>query len=137
MQDLHNSTTTLNALTSSTISTNTTTVGEIIDRANFEAVEFVIHTGTVTDGTYTPLIEHGADPALSDAAAVPDNQLLGTELGAQVVAADDDNGSNKIGYVGDLRYVRLSLVSAGVTTGGTAMSAIAVLGHPAHRSEPV
>jgi hypothetical protein len=41
----------------------------------------------------------------------------------------------RIGYRGHKRYVRLSIVSAGVTTGAT-IGATAILGRPAVRPAP-
>lgn len=130
-RDIHNSVVARNALDTQAITTNTTTVGDIIDTALYESLEFLIQAGTLTDGTYDVLIEEGDDSGLSDAAAVADAQLLGTEAGAQIVATDD-NKVAKIGYIGNKQFVRLSLVSTGVTTGGT-LGAVAVEGHHRHQ----
>lgn len=126
-RDAHNSVEQKSALDIQAISTDTTTVGNIIDLANVEAVEFFIAAGTITDGLYAILLEHGDDSGLSDAAAVPDSQLLGTEALAAFGTADDDKVS-RIGYIGDKRFVRLSLVSTATATGGT-LGAVAVLSH--------
>ena len=113
------------ALNVQAISSDTTTVGNNIDVADFESgVNFTIFSGVYTDGTYDVLVEHGDDSGLSDAAPVPDNQLLGQdptsstapELQAQIGAA---NEIKKIGYVGAKAFVRISIVSTVVTTGGT------------------
>ncbi len=125
MKDLHNNIAPAVALDTLAISTNTTSVGNIIDMQGFEALEFLIQSGTVTDGTFLPLIEDGDDSGLSDVAAVSDANLLGTEVGAQFVAADD-NAVKRVGYRGGKRYVRLSIVSTGTSTGVDFMSAIAV-----------
>lgn len=118
LRDLHNNISVEPALDVAVITTDTTTAGDIIDTRSAEAVEFVIVSGTLTDGTYTPLVEDGDDSGLSDAAAVADADLLGTEADA-AFAATDDNAVKKVGYAGSKRYVRLSLVSASTTTGGT------------------
>lgn len=120
------------ALASQIINTNTTTQGVIIDTKGYESWTLFLHSGTITDGVYTPLIEHGDDAALSDAAAVADADLLpsgtGQEAAIAFVAADD-NAIKKIGYTGVKRYIRLSVVSTDVTSGGT-IGAKVVLGHP-------
>ncbi len=129
MKDLHNNIKTEVALDIGAISSDTTTVGNIIDLQGFEAVEFVLFSGTLTDGAYTALIEDGDESNLSDAAAVVDAELLGIEAAASFMASED-NAVKKVGYIGSKRYVRLSIVSASTSSGGT-MSAIAVKGHAA------
>jgi hypothetical protein len=122
------------ALSPRAIATDTTTAGSIIDTALYDlGVLFLIISGTVADGTYTPLIEHGDASNLSDAAAVADTDLYrsgvssGQEADAAFVAADD-NKIKKLSYIGAKRYVRLSLVSATTTTGAV-IGAIAI-GNP-------
>jgi hypothetical protein len=110
------------------ISSDTTTAGNILDTAGFEAVTFVQATGAYTDGNYTLLIEDGDDAALSDAAAVSDDFLIGTEAATVLSAA---NSVSRIGYVGKKRYVRASIVSDTTSTGATA-GVIAVLTSPRH-----
>lgn len=124
--DLHNNILQKVARNTAAISSTTTTAGNIIDTQGFESLEFLLHTGAWTDGTFTPLVEHGDAANLSDAAAVDDDDLLGTEAGAALAAA---NSSSRIGYRGSKRYVRLSVVSSGVTSGAT-VGATAILGHP-------
>ncbi len=133
MRDLHHNLGFLVALNTAAITSNTTTNGVIIDTKGFDSLEFVILTGTLTDGTYTPALIEGDDPALADGAAVAAGDLLGTVAGA-TIAATDDNKVKKLGYRGNKRFVRLTLVSTGATTGGT-IGAVAVQGHP--RSAPV
>lgn len=129
MKDMKNNIKVSNALNIQAISTNATTAGAIIDTKGYDSLTFVFQTGTITDGDYTLLIHEGDNSALSDAAAVADADLLGTEAAASFVADTDDNKVSKIGYRGNKRYVRLSVVSTNVTTGGT-VGAVAVQGHP-------
>lgn len=124
MRDFHNNVKAEVALNTSAISTSTTTIGNIIDLQGYGAVEFIIQSGTLTDGSYTPLIEEGSAADLGDATAVADSNLLGTEAAAAFALADD-NVVKKVGYVGNKRYVRLSIVSSAVSTGGT-VSAVSV-----------
>lgn len=127
-KELYSSYKVSNALDTQAITTDTTTAGDIIDTAGYSSLLFAIQSGTLTDGTYTVLIEEGDDSGLSDAAAVADADLTNTESSASF-AATDDNTVTKIGYVGSKRYVRLSLVSASTSSGGT-LGAIAIQGSP-------
>jgi hypothetical protein len=124
-KDLYNKILQKVAFNTQAISTDTTTNGEIIDLQGFDSATFIIQSGSLTDGTYTPLIHEGNESDLSDASAVADADLIGTEAAA-AFSATDDNKSKRIGYVGGKRYIRLSLVSASTSTGGT-LSAVAVL----------
>jgi hypothetical protein len=124
--DLHNDTTPAVALNIQAISTDTTTAGVIIDTQGFASIEFVMQSGTLTDGAYLPLIQDGDDSGLSDAAAVDDTFLTNTEASAAFALADD-NAVKSIGYVGHKRYVRLSIVSSATSSGGT-LGAVCIKG---------
>lgn len=124
--DLHNNVKAVQALNHQTINTNTTTAGVIIDTQGFESIEWVIQSAAITDGTYVAKIEDGDDSGLSDAADVATELVLGT---LPSFGAADDNVVKRVGCIAKKRYVRLSLVSTGVTTGG-ALGAVAVQGHP-------
>ncbi|MEW5725872.1 MAG: hypothetical protein AB1896_22365 [Thermodesulfobacteriota bacterium] len=106
---------------------NTPLVSQIIDKGLYRALEFVIATGTLADAdaTFTTLVEHGDAANLSDAAAVPDADLIGTEAGASFDIADDDSVF-KIGYKGSKRYVRLTITPAN-NTGNAPVAAVALL----------
>jgi hypothetical protein len=117
-----------NALNIQSIATNTTTAGVIIDTKGYESITFVLESGAYTDGTYTPLIQDGDNSGLSDAAAVADDFLIGTEAAAAISAA---HNRKLVGYVGKKRYVRLSVVSASTTSGAT-IGASVILGNPKH-----
>jgi hypothetical protein len=106
---------------------NTAKVGEIIDRQDAMALEFIIQTGSLADAdaTFVVVVEDGDDSALSDAAAVDDAYLLGTEAGASFTFSDD-NKIAKIGYTGGKRYVRLTVTPA-ANTGAVLISACAIL----------
>ena len=141
MQDLKNNLRTTSAVDIQAIGSDTTTVGNIIDRMaqtpdhfGFEALLFVLLAGSLTDGDYQLIVEHGDDPGLSDAAVVPLADLLG-DVDA-ITLTDDNDMTVALGYVGEKQYVRASIVSTNVTTGGT-LGAAAVLGMPRHRDEPV
>ena len=126
--DLHHNTKQLTALTSQTIDTDTTTAGEIIDTALFTALEFLLISGTITDGAYAVSLQHGDDSGLSDVTVVSADETLGD---ADFALADDDT-AKRIGYIGKKRYVRLSIVSTATTTGGL-FAGIALLANAAHQ----
>lgn len=108
---------------------NTAIVSQIIDLAGFEKMCFAINIGVNTDtnATFAVLVEHGDAANMSDAQAVPDSQLTGSEAEAGFNAADDDNSTRKIGYVGPRRYVRLTITPSGNDSGNIFVTALAVL----------
>jgi hypothetical protein len=109
------------------ITDNTAAVSQIIDLAGYQQMLFAINLGALADAdaTFTALVEHGDQANLSDAAAVPDANLTGTEGSAGFTFADD-NKVRKIGYVGSKRYVRLTVTPAN-NSGNDFISAVAVL----------
>ncbi len=126
--DMKSGTTPMIAFVPATVGSSTTTAGAIIDTKGYGAVLFIVALGTRTDGTFTPLIEEGNDSGLSDAVAVDDANLIGTEAAAALTASTT---TKSVGYrCGKYRYVRLSFVSSGVTTGSTLVRAHALLGNP-------
>lgn len=116
---------------------NTASVSQIIDRAGFDSLTFLILLGAIADAdaTFTTLVEHGDAANLSDAAAVADEALISQGSAAPEVDAsfqfDDDNEVRKIGYRGTKRYVRLTITPAN-NTGAWLHGAVAVLGHAAY-----
>ena len=123
--DIHHNIDVRTVLAPQTISSNTTIAGAIIDCKGFHSLEFLLAVGTRNDGIFTPLIEESDSSDMSGAVAVADEDLLGTEAGAAITTT---NGRSRIGYrIGNLRYVRLSIVSTGVTSGATLVRADALL----------
>ncbi len=126
MFDLHSSISTAIALANQNITTNTTTAGAIIDTQGYEGFEFVVSTGTLTDGSYAFKIETGNDSGLADAVditAVTPTKVIGDTT---AIAATDDDITRRLGVVEFDRYIRISLVSTGTTAGGTNFSAIGI-----------
>jgi hypothetical protein len=132
MFDLKNEIKVDKALSIGAISTNATTAGDAITFNGFGSLTFVIQSGSLTDGTYTPKITDSEDGTtyveVTDA-----TKLLGTIANA-TFAATDDNKIKTIGYIGNKPYVKLSIVSTSVTSGGT-LGATVIKGHPT--SSPV
>lgn len=112
----------------------TPVVSGIVDTAGYQSATAIVITGSLADvdATFTMLIEDGDAANLSDAAAVADAFLVGTEvLGSFTFAAD--NGARKIGYKGPKRYVRCTITPA--ANASAALIGVAwLLGHP--RSRP-
>ena len=130
MRDLYNQLTIRRAISPGVaVTDNTAFVSQIIDRQGFDSLVFAINTGSLADAnaTFTVLVEDGDAANLSDNAAVADAELNGTEALAGF-QFDDDNETRKIGYVGNKRYVRLTITPAG-NTGDIYLSALAILGN--------
>lgn len=112
------------------ITTDTTTNGNIIDTADYEdGVLFAMVSGTLTDGTYTPLLEESASSTFATSNVIADANIVpvavsGTlyETGQEAAlafAATEDDTVKTVGVIGTKRYVRLSFVSASTSSGGT------------------
>jgi hypothetical protein len=116
---------------------DTAIVSTIVDTAGFNSCEFVIVTGTNTDAdaTFTVLVQDGDASNLSDAAAVADAQLLGTEVLAGFTFSDDAE-SRKIGYIGNKRYVRVTVTPSGNGAGNIFLAGVWLLGHPSYAPTP-
>ena len=134
MRDLANSISVRRAISPAAATTdNTPFVSQIIDLSGYERLVFAIMTGSLadTDATFTTLVEHGDQANLSDAAAVPDAQLTGSEAAASFTFAHDDQ-TRKIGYVGSKRYVRLTVTPAN-NSGNAFVAAVAILSGSRYR----
>ena len=96
------------------VANDTAYVSEIIDMQGFKSLVWLIVLGEIADAnvTFTTLVEDGDDSGLSDAAAVADSQLDPTEAIATPKFASDDS-VRKIGYVGEKRYVRMTITPSG------------------------
>jgi len=137
MRDLFNTIHPVRVLSpAAAVTDNTAQVGQIVDRKGYESVTYLINAGGLADAdvTVTALLEHGDDIGGGDMTAVPDDLLLGTEAGASLTFADD-NELRKLGYVGHKRYTRLTLTPAN-NAGNLFVSAVAVLAHPAMSPTP-
>lgn len=130
MKDLMNNVHVARVLSPVSVADTTAQVGQIIDKKGFESLTYLIATGSIADAdaTFTVLLEEGDAADLSDAAAVADADLLGTEALA-AFKFDDDNEVRKLGYIGSKRYTRLTITPVG-NASAALLSAVAVLGHP-------
>ena len=113
---------------------DTPVVGAIIDRQGFDALTYLIITGSLgdADATFAVSLQDGDAANLSDAATVTAaTGLLGTAALASFLFSDD-NKCFKLGYVGEKRYTRLTITSTGnsATPSGAFFAAMAVLAEP-------
>jgi len=116
------------------VTNNTAFTSQILDTANFASNMFIWCAGSIADVdvTFTLLVEDGDESDLSDAAAVADAQLFGTEAsGAPLLGSDNKTG--KIGYKGVKRYVRVTITPAN-NTGNIFLAGVWLQGSP--RSKP-
>lgn len=132
MRDLHNNIHPVRSISPVSVADNTAQVGQIIDMQGYNSMEYIIPTGSLADAdaTFTVLVEEGDDPGLSDAAAVADADLIGTEALASFTFSDDDK-CFKIGYKGSKRYTRLTITPA-ANASAALLCAVAVMGDPAN-----
>ena len=97
----------------------------IVDLQGFEGAQIICFCGVITVDMTFQLME-GDESDLSDAAAVADADLLGTE---PTLESDTDNLVGEFGYIGSKRYLRVD------TTVGTGIGgAIICKGFPRHAS---
>lgn len=132
MRDLFNSINPIPAVYPvATAANDTAVVGQIIDRQGYESLTYVLSFGAIpdVDATFTILLEEGDVANLSDATAVADADLLGTEALAAPLFSDD-NKNKKLGYIGSKRYTRITITPAN-NTSATLVAVNAVLGFPA------
>lgn len=115
------------------VADNTPFVSQIVDLQGSDSAMFVILSGALADpdATFTALVEHGEQANLSDATAVPDEGLNGTEALAGFNFGADDKVF-KIGYRGDKRYARVTITPAN-NTGNVFVAGVWILGHQGTR----
>lgn len=134
MRDLHNSIHPVVAITPRVVTDDTASVSAQIDRyvseRYFDSLEFLILLGTLSDANATFAVtgRHANVSDWSDAEALTDAMLLGTLALAGGTFADDDE-AKKLGYIGDKRYVEITITPTG-NTGNIPLAALALLGHP-------
>ncbi|MGV8996392.1 MAG: hypothetical protein ACOH12_05550 [Parvibaculaceae bacterium] len=108
-----------------------------VDRQGFESVEHVVMFGASADTLsgakkFDVRLEASEDGTtwanVTDAKAVNGGPVDANGYFATVSAAGLAQKEYRIGYVGNARYSRVSLVLTGTHTNGTPVSALAVLG---------
>ena len=130
MRDMSNHIKPVPAIAPVVVADNTAQVSAIIDRLGFDALTFVVQTGTLADAdaTFAITMHEGDDASLSDASAVAATDLVGTLSAANFTFAADGK-CFKVGYIGRKRYVRLTVTPTN-NAGNAPLSACAILGLP-------
>lgn len=100
--------------------------GTAADLLGYGSAVAMVEYGAWTDGTHTPALEESIDNVTFTAVAAAD--LLGIFTACS--GAGTDNAVQRVGYIGNSRYIRIALTVAGATTGALS-SAVIVRGHPA------
>jgi hypothetical protein len=132
MRDLHNNINITQVLDPVVVTADVESTA--IDMQGYDSLELVVLMGesgdTLSGSLYTELIlQEGAESDGSDAAAVAQNDAIGTVTSgvfATVDAAAEDDAVFKIGYIGDARYVRVAIDVTGTHTNGTPIGIIAI-----------
>lgn len=138
MRDLISNLQVKRALSPVSVADNTAQVSQIIDRQGYDSLAFLIATGSLADAdaTFAVLMEEGDVANLSDAAAVADADMVSQSSSAPETAAgfqfDDDNEVRKIGYIGNKRYVRLTITPS-ANASAALLAVIAILGNAEHK----
>jgi hypothetical protein len=103
---------------------DTAIVGSIVDTAGAEGVTFDILWGTLTDAdaVFAVTLAESADSGMAGANAVAATDLVGTLAGASVTFADD-NKCTKLGYIGNKRYLQLTVTPTGNNSGAAPVAA--------------
>jgi len=108
------------------------TLGNVIDTAGFESLEFAFFTGSPVPGSHSIELDESDTGAFAgEENVVAADDLIGTST--PLTAIDD---ITRIGYGGKKQFCRLNVVSTGISGGPIpTLAAIAILGRP--RSMPV
>ena len=135
MRDLMNTIHTVNAIPPIAARTdNTAIVSSIIDTLGFGSLTFALAIGTNTDAnaTFAVTMDEGDASDLSGSNAVAAADLVGTYALAGYTFADDTE-TRKIGYIGNKRYVRLTVTPSGNDAGNIFLAGVAILGNPSRQ----
>jgi hypothetical protein len=108
---------------------NTAVQSPIVDTRDYQSVVFVVQTGTLADAdaTFAGVMAESDDSGMSGSNAVADEDLIGLEADVSFDYADD-NFEGKIGYIGNKRYVQLTVTPS--ANASAAPIAILALGVP-------
>ena len=127
-KDLHSNIFAERALNMAAITTDTTTVGNVVATQGYSSIEFILETGVITDGDYSLILTESATSGGSYT-AVADVDLIGTE--PAFTADTDDQKLGRVGYLGNLGFLKATILSANTSTGGT----LAVLAIKSHKQD--
>lgn len=128
LRDLYNNLKVINATVAGPTD-NTAVTSPIIDTRDYESVVFVVQTGTLADAdaTFVGVVAESDASNMASSNSVDDADLIGLETGVSFVFSDD-NFEGKIGYIGNKRYVQLTITPS--ANASAAPIAILALGCP-------
>jgi hypothetical protein len=135
MKDLHHNIKTVQTLDPAV--TTTTRVGAPVDRRGFESVEHIVLIGasgdTLSETLYMAAkLEASEDGTtwepVTDGGAVIGGPVSGSGIFATIASDQAAQMEYRIGYLGNARYSRISVLLTGTHEEGTPVSALAVLG---------
>lgn len=135
MRDLMNSIHTATAIAPVAARTdNTAITSSIIDTLGYGGLTFAILIGTNTDANATFAVTMAESDAsnMSGSNAVAAADLVGTTTLASY-QYDDDTETRKIGYIGNKRYVQMTITPTGNDSGNIFIAAAAILGYPSRQ----
>ena len=130
MKDLHHNIKTVQTLDPAVTTENR--AGSPVDRRGFESVEHIVLFGasddTLSESVKVDVKLEASEDGSNWAAVIEDDAINGGPISAGGVFATIDSTSldqmdYRIGYVGNARYSRVSLVLTGTHTNGTPISA--------------
>ena len=126
--DLHNNISPAVAIIPQALSGTSDLTGQTLDTQGYSAVEFILNTDAIAASSLDAqlLIQEGDESDLSDAAAVADTFLIGTEA-ATAIADTDDKVSKRIGLRVTKRYCRANLTVT-ANDGTDVVACVALLG---------
>lgn len=99
----------------STITSNTTTLGAILDTADFElGLMFGMFAATFATGNFELVLEESDDENMAGAVPITGDKLIGA---LPILTAGTVEGTqlSTVGVISNLRFVRPTIVSTGVT----------------------
>lgn len=101
------------------IVSSTTTNGSILDTANYDlGLAFALSCVAFTDGVYTLQVWTSDDSGMSGEVQLTGDNLIGTAPAVSALSAAGGT-LGAVGVIGNKRYVRVKIVSTGVTSGAT------------------
>ena len=143
MRDLHNNIAHVTAVAPQTISGSNIVSGNI-DLTGFNAAEVVAHLGDIDELGGSPVgaaklevkLEHADDDGTGSPGAYANVDLAdvigpSSVTGGIVASTTSDGNFLEVGYLGDKRFLRVTLVPTGLTNGGP-VTAWVTKGSPRH-----
>lgn len=134
-KDLHSITKKIVAIDFDMIVADGITPGAVIDTTFFNSFEFILGVGLIAPAAFTLklILQHSDTTVLMDFVNVPDEFILGIAADAILTKADE-NSTVSLGYIGNKRFIRATVLSANsmAGTGTNAAGAIMVSDNARH-----